>query len=123
MLRCDSGKEKIVSVQLFTKTALGGPPDRPVTLTIDGGTPMGANWEFVDKGAYMREDMAVTTLTAAIATAKVDQGPHHDRGRRTDRRDLRRAAVGRAGQGVARGVRLYARHAAGARSIRDKKKK
>jgi hypothetical protein len=70
-LRCDSGKERIVSVQLFTKTALGGPPDRPVTFTIDGGTPMGSNWEFVDKGAYVREDMAVTTLTTAIAGGKV----------------------------------------------------
>jgi hypothetical protein len=69
-LRCDSGKEKVVSVQMFTKTALGGPPDRPVTFTIDGGTPMGSNWEFVDKGAYVRDDMAVTTLTTAIATAK-----------------------------------------------------
>lgn len=70
-LRCDAGKEKIVSVQLFTKTALGGPPDRPVTFTIDNGTPTVSNWEFVDKGAYVREDMAVTTLTAALATAKV----------------------------------------------------
>jgi hypothetical protein len=70
-LRCDAGKEKIVSVQLFTKTALGGPPDRPVTLTIDANTPMGTNWEFVDKGAYVREDIAVTTITTAIAGGKV----------------------------------------------------
>ncbi|THD34536.1 MAG: hypothetical protein E7773_15240 [Sphingomonas sp.] len=70
-LRCDSGKERIVSVQLFTKTPLGGPPDRPVTFTIDGGTPMGSNWEFVEKGAYVRDDMAVTTLTTAIAGGKV----------------------------------------------------
>jgi hypothetical protein len=71
VLRCDSGKEQVVSVQMFTKAALGGPPDRPVTLTIDGGTPMGSNWEFVDKGTYVREDMAVTTLTTAIASGKV----------------------------------------------------
>ncbi|MDB5677353.1 hypothetical protein [Sphingomonas bacterium] len=70
VMRCDSGKERVVSVQLFTKTALGGPPDRPVTLTIDGGTPLGANWEFVEKGAYIREDVAVTTLTTAIAGGK-----------------------------------------------------
>ena len=50
---------------------LGGPPDRPGTLTIDGGTPMGANWEFVEKGAYIREDMAVTTITTALAKGKV----------------------------------------------------
>jgi hypothetical protein len=71
VMRCDSGKEKVVSVQLFTKAALGGPPDRPVTLTIDNGTPLGANWEFVEKGAYIREDVAVTTLTTAIASGKV----------------------------------------------------
>lgn len=70
VLRCDSGAQQVVSVQLFTRAALGGPPDRPVTLTIDGGTPMGSNWEFVEKGAYVREDIAVTTITTAIATGK-----------------------------------------------------
>ena len=70
VMRCDAGAEKVVSVQLFTRTALGGPPDRPVTLTIDGGTPLGANWEFVEKGAFIRDDVGVTTLTTAIASAK-----------------------------------------------------
>jgi hypothetical protein len=70
VVRCDSGAQKVVSVQLFTKSALGGPPDRPVTLMFDYATPMGTNWEFVEKGAYIREDMAVTTITSAIATAK-----------------------------------------------------
>jgi hypothetical protein len=70
VVRCDSGAQQVVSVQFFTKTALGGPPDRPVTRTIDGGTPMGANWEFVEKGAYIREDVAVTTITTALAMGK-----------------------------------------------------
>jgi hypothetical protein len=70
VVRCDSGAQQVVSVQFFTKTALGGPPDRPVTLLIDYATPMGTNWEFVEKGAFIREDMAVTTITTAIATAK-----------------------------------------------------
>ncbi|MBS0480280.1 MAG: hypothetical protein JSR79_13420 [Proteobacteria bacterium] len=70
VVRCDSGAQQVVSVQFFTRTPLGGPPDRPVTLTIDGGTPMGANWEFVEKGAYIREDVAVTTITTALAKAK-----------------------------------------------------
>ena len=70
VVRCDSGAQQVVSVQFFTKSSLGGPPDRPVTLTIDGGTPMGANWEFVEKGAYIREDVAVTTITSAIAKGK-----------------------------------------------------
>ena len=70
VVRCDSGAQQVVSVQLFTKAALGGPPDRPVTLMFDYATPMGANWEFVEKGAYIRDDMAVTTITTAMATAK-----------------------------------------------------
>ncbi|QDZ06301.1 hypothetical protein FPZ24_01450 [Sphingomonas panacisoli] len=70
VVKCDSGAQQVVSVQFLSKTALGGPPDRPVTLTIDGGTPMGANWEFVEKGAFIRDDMAVTTITAALATSK-----------------------------------------------------
>jgi hypothetical protein len=70
VVRCDSGAQQVVSVQLFTKAALGGPPDRPVTLMFDYATPMGANWEFVEKGAYIRDDMAVTTITTALATAK-----------------------------------------------------
>ena len=69
VIRCDSGKEQVVSVQLFAKT--GGAPDRPVTMTIDTGMPLGANWEFIDRGAYIREDIGVTTLTTAIAGGKV----------------------------------------------------
>ena len=70
VMKCDAGTEKVVSLQFFSRTALGGPPDRPVTLTIDGGTPLGANWEFVEKGAFIREDVGVTTLTTAIASGK-----------------------------------------------------
>ena len=70
VVKCDAGAQQVVSVQFFSKSPLGGPPDRPVTLTIDGGTPMGANWEFVERGAYIREDVAVTTITTAIAKGK-----------------------------------------------------
>jgi hypothetical protein len=71
VVRCDSGKVKVVSIQLFTRTPLGGPPNRPVSLTIDGATPLIDNWEFVEKGAYSRADAAVTTMTTAIAAGKV----------------------------------------------------
>jgi hypothetical protein len=70
VFRCDSGKVKVVSIQLFTRAALGGPPNRPVSLTIDGGTPLIDNWEFVPQGAFQRADVAVTTTTAAIAAGK-----------------------------------------------------
>ncbi len=70
VLRCDVGKVKVVSVQLFTRAGLGGPPNRPVALTIDGATPLIDNWEFGDKGAVVTTDSAVTTLAQAIANAK-----------------------------------------------------
>lgn len=70
VVRCDAGKVNVVSIQLFTRTPLGGPPNRPVTLTIDGATPMGANWEFVQQGAFFRDDTGVTTLTTAFAAAR-----------------------------------------------------
>lgn len=71
VMRCDvSPKGKFVSIQLFTRTALGGPPNRPVSLTMDGATPFVGNWEFAEKGAYVSSDDAVTTLAQAIANAK-----------------------------------------------------
>jgi hypothetical protein len=70
VVRCDAGKANVVSVQLFSRTALGGPPARPVSLTFDANTPMIDNWEFVQQGAFQRDDVAVTTLTTALAAAK-----------------------------------------------------
>lgn len=70
VVRCDAGKVSVVSVQVFSRTPLGGPPARPVSLTFDANTPMIDNWEFAPRGAYQRDDVAVTTLTSAIATAK-----------------------------------------------------
>ena len=70
VMRCDSGKERVVSVQLFTRTPLGGPPNRLVDLSIDGGAPISDMWEFVEKGAFQRADPAVTALASGIAAAK-----------------------------------------------------
>jgi len=70
VVRCDAGKANVVSVQLFSRTPLGGPPARPVSLTFDANTPMIDNWEFVQQGAFQRDDVAVTTLTTALAAAK-----------------------------------------------------
>ena len=70
VVRCDAGKANVVSVQLFSRTPLGGPPARPVSLTFDANTPMIDNWEFVQQGAFQRDDVGVTTLTTALASAK-----------------------------------------------------
>ncbi len=71
VVRCDAGAVNVVSVQLFSRTPLGGPPTRPVSMTFDAGTPLIDNWEFVPQGAYQRDDIAVTTLTTGLSTAKV----------------------------------------------------
>ena len=70
VVHCDAGKQDVVSVQFFSRTPLGGPPARPVSLTVDAGTPMIDNWEFVQQGAFQRDDVGVTTLTTALASAK-----------------------------------------------------
>ena len=70
VMRCDAGKVKVVSFQLFTRAPLGGPPNRVVALSMDGLTPLSDTWEFVDKGAFQRADTAVTALASALATAK-----------------------------------------------------
>ena len=70
LVRCDAGKANVVSVQFFSRTPLGGPPARPVSMTFDAGTPLIDNWEFVQQGAFQRDDVGVTTLTAALASAK-----------------------------------------------------
>ncbi|MGN6820071.1 MAG: hypothetical protein ACTHJR_15505 [Sphingomonas sp.] len=70
VVRCDAGKANVVSVQFFSRTPLGGPPARPVSLTFDAGTPLIDNWEFVQQGAFQRDDVGVTTLTTALASAK-----------------------------------------------------
>ena len=43
---------------------------RPLSLTIDSGIPLIANWEFRSGIALESEDSAVTTIVAAFAHAK-----------------------------------------------------
>ena len=70
LFRCDASKVKVVSVQFFSRTPLGGPPNRQISVSVDNGAPVLANWEFVEKGAFVRDDVTVTTLTTAIAIGK-----------------------------------------------------
>ncbi|MFA5964485.1 MAG: hypothetical protein WC804_10745 [Sphingomonas sp.] len=69
-VRCDARVDKVVSIQFRGPGDLGAGPVRPVSLTIDGGTPLIANWEFISGIALEREDAAVTTIAAALAHAK-----------------------------------------------------
>ena len=68
-VRCDARVDRVVSLQFRAAGDLGAGPVRPVSLIIDGGTPLIANWEFISGIALEREDAAVTTITAALAHA------------------------------------------------------
>jgi len=69
-VRCDARADKVVSLQFRGPGDLGAGPVRPVSLIIDGGTPLIANWEFISGIALEREDAAVTTITNALAHAR-----------------------------------------------------
>lgn len=69
-VRCDARADKVVSIQFKGPGDLGAGPVRPVSLILDGGTPLIANWEFISGIALEREDAAVTTITTALAHAR-----------------------------------------------------
>ena len=69
-VRCDARADKVVSIQFRAPDSLGDGPMRPLSLTIDSGIPLIANWEFLSGIALEREDPAVTTIVAAFAHAK-----------------------------------------------------
>lgn len=67
VIRCDRAVENIVSVQFSPTPPFSAATPRPVSIQIDGAAPLGANWEFPGRGAYVADDAIVTTLTTAIA--------------------------------------------------------
>jgi hypothetical protein len=69
-VRCDARADKVVSLQFKGPGDLGAGPVRPVSLILDGGTPLISNWEFISGIALEREDAAVTTITTALAHAR-----------------------------------------------------
>jgi len=69
-VRCDARADKVVSLQFKAPGDLGAGPVRPVSLILDGGTPLISNWEFISGIALEREDAAVTTITTALAHAR-----------------------------------------------------
>ena len=68
-VRCDARADKVVSLQFKAPGDLGAGPVRPVRLDIDGAQPLISNWEFISGIALEREDVAVTTITTALAHA------------------------------------------------------
>jgi hypothetical protein len=70
VVRCDRTGDNVVSVQFFPGLPFTAATPRPVSIKVDDAAPLGANWEFPGKGAYVADDAIVTTLTNAIAHAK-----------------------------------------------------
>lgn len=68
-LRCDA-QVPVVSIQYVTKEPLGAGPDRPVSLSFDGGPPVEFGWEFPGTAAFVRDAPQVTALTIEMARAK-----------------------------------------------------
>ncbi|WEJ98083.1 MAG: hypothetical protein P0Y59_14100 [Candidatus Sphingomonas phytovorans] len=70
VVRCDRRTENIVSIQFIPSLPFAAATPRPVSIQVDGGSPLGTNWEFPGKGTYVADDQVVTTLASAIAHAK-----------------------------------------------------
>ena len=70
VVRCDRRVNNVVSIQFIPNAPFAAASPRPVSITVDGGTALGANWEFPGRGAVVSDEAIVTTLTVAIAHGK-----------------------------------------------------
>jgi hypothetical protein len=70
VIRCDHQNSNVVSVQFIPATPFIVASPRPVSIIVDGGMALGANWEFPGRGAMVWDEAIVTTLTVAIAHGK-----------------------------------------------------
>ena len=70
VVRCDRRVNNVVSIQFIPNAPFAAATPRPVSITVDGGTALGANWEFPGRGAVVSDEAIVTTLTVAIARGK-----------------------------------------------------
>ncbi len=70
VVRCDRRVNNVVSIQFIPNTPFAAATPRPVSITVDGSPPLGANWDFPGRGAVVSDEAIVTTLTVAIARGK-----------------------------------------------------
>jgi hypothetical protein len=71
VVRCDRRADNVVSIQFIPSLPFAAATPRPVSIQVDGAAPLGANWDFPGSGTYIADDQIVTTLTSAIAHAKL----------------------------------------------------
>jgi len=67
VVRCDRRGDNVVSIQFIPTPPFAAATPRPVSITVDGGTALGANWDFPGRGAVVSDEAIVTNLTVAIA--------------------------------------------------------
>lgn len=70
VVRCDRRGENVVSLQFIPTPPFAAATPRPVSISVDGGTALGANWDFPGRGAVVSDEVIVTNLTVAIAHGK-----------------------------------------------------
>ena len=70
VVRCDRGKDAVVSIQFIPREQTRRFGVQPVALQFDGGTPLVDNWEVMGAGLIERDDAAMTTLSTGIARAR-----------------------------------------------------
>jgi len=70
VVRCDRRSDNVVSIQFIPTLPFAAATPRPVSIQVDGGSALGANWDFPGSGTYVADDQIVTTLTTAIAHGK-----------------------------------------------------
>jgi hypothetical protein len=73
IVRCDVGKESIVSVQFIPKPPLAAGSTRLITLTIDNAKAEMSNWELPGLGAYVDDPATVFIYAQEFAKAKTLQ--------------------------------------------------
>lgn len=70
VVRCDVAGEKIVSLQFIPRPAFAAALPRPVSINVDGGGWLGANWQFPGGGAFISDDVIVSNLALLIARGR-----------------------------------------------------
>jgi len=70
VVRCDRRIDNVVSIQFIPTAPFAAATPRPVSITVDGGTPLGTNWDFPGRGAVISDPAVVTNLTVVIAHGK-----------------------------------------------------
>lgn len=68
-VRCDTVAEHVVSIQLRTRAPMAAAADQMVSVSIDGGDPIAAMWQFPGVAMLNSNPATITAVTTALAKA------------------------------------------------------